>query len=55
MPTDDRSNARSSMLDQLDAIIKHWTPVALRGEPVAANIVLRALELQAKLFGLGGG
>lgn len=38
--------------DRLQAIVDHWYPAALRGDPAAADIVLRATELLGRYCGV---
>jgi hypothetical protein len=47
------STQRQKLAENLRAIIERYHPVALRGDPEAANIVLRAMELQARVLGIG--
>lgn len=43
---------RVEMAERLRTIIDHYQPKALNGDREAAWILLRAMELQAKLYGV---
>lgn len=42
------------LVEQCDRILSHWFPLAVSGgNPDAAYICLRAMELKARCFGIG--